>query len=464
MASKILNGSLSGGFAYWTNPWLGLAYSLDAGRAKGLSSPTSTGGLTYKMKQDFSINEYVVGGQIWIRNEWNNPTGGVSNGSSTHSVTLVRPGGIRNNLAISGRGPGSGYEYQLNAYDITSLIQDQGNYSLEVELTVTSAASLAWSQISNDYGSWSNSGFSLYDSNTKVQVVSGQHDSPIGATISRSFTAAAPNGSITVWAQGIEEAPGDSIAEFWVELIKPDSSVITLAHGTSSGGGWFKACDNVNISSYLGQAGTYQIRLSGEVTSFWNGSEWKTAEIHFDDLDLDYANYSYTQAVAYFDDMFIEAQLRFFKTVKEKAGMDPRGPLKTLSKSESDITGANEAYSWEIHLAKAASNVVGIIERLVKKVFKTVADTSGSDDLGVTYPTDFASASDVTGSEESYSWIKRHQRASTGNVTGSREQLWARKVFGTIATIFNLSKSPASWTPSTPVSTGWRKFKVYRPE
>ena len=141
--------------------------------------------------------------------------------------------------------------------------------------------------LTNNYLTWTNSGFTLYASNSRCSKVSYHDTDPEVATIHLDFTLyrAANTAYITAECMRIlgqwTENPG--IAESTVTLIDADS----IEHALYSGEGdlsWDNVLDGYNITTLLNKAGTYTIELKAETQSSWiyeSGYIWDESEVHF---------------------------------------------------------------------------------------------------------------------------------------------------------------------------------------
>jgi hypothetical protein len=142
------------------------------------------------------------------------------------------------------------------------------------------------SYVTNDYTNWTNSGFTLYWSNSKCKKVSYQDQNISSALISKQFTIprAANVADITV---NLYRHTGDfdnvGYAYSSITLIDADAYP-HLLYEAAEDQYWTNALDQYDITLLLSKAGTYTLELYAEVRSSWfyeSGYHWDESEVHF---------------------------------------------------------------------------------------------------------------------------------------------------------------------------------------
>jgi len=463
MAEKILNGSFGSGFTYWTNPTGGgQAYTLDAGKAKAISSASSAAGIMHAMKQQFNNMEYVVGAHVWVWAQWSVPSGDVSNGSCNFRIELADPNNDWHLLKNETKTPGSGSGFLLSNFDITEYFDVYGNLQLNLECTPASAKQDNSTSISNPYTSWEKYGtYMLYESNNKVKAVSSSSD---GNTYSllfiKSFTVdkATYDARISASVKGIKSSNPGAKAHGKIYLEKPDHNEVTLWEGDYSDGAWHQALNNADIKSYVQQTGTYKLKLHAEVASGWKEDPgiWIPSEFHFDDVSLTAKWYTYERASGWYDNISLIVLCKYYKVVKEDLGAGESKQSKALLNEKEDV-GLGESYASVKFKPGAASEPLGLQEVLSKKVFLVAKEDLG---LNESYyaPNEVEGAKEDLGLTESY-FTNRQVPKSASESLGLSERLWARIVRGNLVIDYDLT-TETNWTSLPWTTTPWIKRKV----
>ena len=138
MSEKILNGDFSSDFDYWDN---GIAdaypYVMEFGVPKAASIPDSTDSRTYKMKQDFSVNDEAVAAKLTVWGKWICWTGDVD-GYVKFKIELEKPDTSKVTLLDETKTPPSSLGNLLDEEDITAHFDQYGNYKFWLTCEVAS--------------------------------------------------------------------------------------------------------------------------------------------------------------------------------------------------------------------------------------------------------------------------------------------------------------------------------------
>jgi len=144
-------------------------------------------------------------------------------------------------------------------------------------------------------------------------------------------------GKITVWCKWLAYAGdvSDGYNQFVVELVKPDTTSVTLLNSTkTANSGSSNLLDAVDITAHLAQYGIYWIYLT-----------LKTMSGKSDNPDSP-PPYSYGVSYGWYDNISIDIAVKKYKTVHEKIGST--GALGgKASVLRSEAMGLVEAYSTE---------------------------------------------------------------------------------------------------------------------
>jgi len=464
MPERIKNGSFSQGFDDWNNPvGGGYAFTLDAGKAKAISSATVVTGLEHSMSQEFANYDYVLSARIWAWYQWSVPSGDVSNGSCKFKVRLVDSLGTGHTLADVTKTPGSGSGYLLENYNILSKFGNYGNFVLKLDCTPASAKDGNSSGVSNPYTTWTKYGMLtvLYDSDNKVKMSSyaGSGNTYTG-TIEKTFVVdkATYDSRITIKVKGYKPPLPYAQADGKVILIKPDLTEVTLWSGTYGDDVWHTVLNNLDITAYVQATGTYKLKLWAQVRSGYDAESetWVVSEFHFDDVSLTVNWYTYSQATGWFDNFSIVLMCRYYKVVKEDIGAGESKTKKAIIGEKEDL-GMGESYTTGVFKARAASEALGLQESFLKKVFKTVKEDIG---LVESYfvPNFFKDEKEDIGLSESYLAQRRIPKSVSESI-GLREMLWARLTRGNIVIDYDLT-TKTEWTAIPKVTTPWIKRKT----
>ncbi len=141
MSNVIQNGDFSSDFDYWDNGVGGEAYTLDAGKARGSSSPTSAVLRVYQMLQNFNLTMAVDTGEITVWCKWLAYYGGISHGSNRFIVKLQKPDTSYVTLLDIKKTGISGNGNLLDGVDIKAHLNQAGTYWLYLRLETISSCS-----------------------------------------------------------------------------------------------------------------------------------------------------------------------------------------------------------------------------------------------------------------------------------------------------------------------------------
>lgn len=452
MSNYILNPSFSLGFDYWTNGAGGLAYSLDAGKAKATSGVADTNEKDYRIMQGFSISNTVISGKISVWGQWENYNGDID-GYTKYRIWIQKPdSSFYYPLTLTTKdGVGSGW--LLYNYDIASELIQYGNYKLYLQCLVRSAYSEVEDsvQVINNYNTWINNGFVFYDSGTRIGKYSEEDFNEYTATIYKNFTVeeVPKSASLQVEARGWKHSAGEE-GQAWlrVRLRDANSNWHTIYNAQKSDGEWAYIV-NQSILSYITKAGNYRLELYTLVQSgrTWYESPppphyvYYTSYGQFRDVDLTviWDEDQYTQSYGWLDDINVNIAIKKTKTVLEALGSGEITSKESLL-TKSEILKLSENYSSKTtKVFRTVSETVKLIGTYLRKVKKTIKEN-----LGVL---------------ESYTHSKLPKPASAFENLGVLEFLFAKRTRGNIEDSYEISQL-TDWETTPPQSTQWIKIKT----
>ena len=222
------------------------------------------------------------------------------------------------------------------------------------------------------------------------------------------------SGKITAWCKWV--APGGNISDgysrFVVELVKPNTTSVTLLDSTKtaeSSEGYL--LNDSDIKTHLAQYGIYWIYLT-----------LKTLSSKGDNPDAP-PPYSYGVSYGWYDNISIDIAVKKYKTVHEVIGSTGKlGGKASISRSE--IVGLSESYSTEVFSPSF----------------------------------NYETASESVGLSESYSTILKRIRREA-EVVGLVEGLQILRKQGNVETTYTLGDL-TKWTETQEVDTPWIKKQV----
>jgi hypothetical protein len=468
--NKIQNGDFSAGFQSWVNPTGGASeFTLDSGKAKAISSATSSSGVEHSMRQEFSNYGYALSAKIWVWGQWSVPSGGSANGSCNFRVRLVDPLGGSHTLLNTTKTPGSGSGWLLENYDILDKFASYGLFNLKLDCTPASARDTTYSGVANPYTSWTKGGgpwypaggyhAEMYDSDNKWRVI-GDPDSDAEREAWTEKTlvvgGATYDSKVSVSVKGRKSINPAAKAHGKVVLVKPDSSEVTLWDGEYSDDDWHQVLSNYDITAHVQQTGTYKLRLYAAVKSYYTGAYWYQSFFHFNDISLTANWYTYTQTTGWYDNISLILLCKYYKTVKEDLGAGESKTKKAML-SEKEDAGLSESYETLKSKPKTVAESLGLKEFTFKKALKTVKE-----DLGMIEsffaPDFFTEAKEDVGLAETYLAQRRVPGAASEGV-GLGERLFARLIRGNIVIDYDLT-TKTEWDEVPKTETAWIKTKT----
>lgn len=313
----------------------------DSYRIRGGSYEESISEKTYKIRQQFGVNDEAIIAKISAWGWWNAYTGDVD-GYNKFIIELKKPDTSMVELLNVTKTGLIGFGQLLDEVDIKSNFDQYGNYELWLTVKTKSKRDDESTSVEEPYDSWTNSDFSLYDSNNKIKCVSNPYDeNVVTAIIYKDFTINGPahTATLTVEGKGIMEAFGcGNMARVRIRKVGVGTWSTLYDQNNIDAGVFQNWLNGIDISSYLTTAGTYRLEFYAEAQSWEEPpvGPYHQAEIHFANCALSAEWYEYTRSYGWYDDISLEMSVKKFKVVTEAIGAS--GKLQGVASiTESEI-------------------------------------------------------------------------------------------------------------------------------
>lgn len=453
MAHQLIENGGFAGFGGWNNGvGGGLAYTNHNG-AEGKSLVNAITEQVYKICQSFQVNETTIAANITVAAAWQ-ATNDTVDGYNQFIVQIVKPGGSTATLTNQTKTGVSGSGNLLSNYDIMSVINTQGTYTLWLTLRTGSARHSDSVSLGNDYTNWTKSGWWNAGS-SELWGWSHTGSSTIYAgTATRSFTVGGPvaSATLTVSAYGVKQGP-ECMAHLKVELIKPNGSSVILYNAEDGAGSYHNVLNNLNIAPHMTAAGTYKLKLTGTCQAYFSVPKlaWQESSVRFGSVNLSASWYVYGQSTGNYTSAGITWSCKKWKTVKENFGFGEMP--KELGITKTEKLGFVESYSTKVakFFFSTVLEYLGLKEFAQKLVKKYVMEKLGYKE---SYQAVRLRGNEIIaeklGFVESLTW----RRVKTClDFLGFRENWFAEVTHGNITKHY--SPKTETWQPVVPPTTAW---------
>ncbi len=302
-----------GGTTSWTSPISGYnSFGYSDNRIYCGSNSSDTTDVSYGIYQTVAISGVPVLGatlSAWRRYESVSAT--THDGHVTSTVQIKKPDATIVTLATETKTGETGEGYILSVADIKSILSADGNYDIRLISTVASGDSNVAGSVSaeNPYGSWTNSGMTLYGNNCYVTSNSGDRNDVSGYVEKSIVTSAAASSariSLDAMRTVYQTDPGGmGHGLITVTLTKSGGATTTLYDGDIGNDSWTTILNNVDVSSYMTTAGTYTLRLYGLVESGYVAPDYQQSTVYFGSCSLyvSWDSHTYTPSWGVWDNI-----------------------------------------------------------------------------------------------------------------------------------------------------------------